>query len=183
MPTFLEDLETAFKNISSEHYQSLGLRPNGESYMQYPETSFNFQLTFNFERLKNNPNNEERYRNLSLTPDRLKFGIDPPLKPDLVLHGGGDNQQKQALYVEVKIDPRADLDKDLRALKRAISDELNFENAILIVANKSLNSTSRVINKFVQNNELELSKLHLFHAVIENDRINYLIVSFEELND
>jgi hypothetical protein len=183
MPSYLGDLEAAFKQIRLEAYVTTGLNKKGKKYLQYPEIDFNSQLKSELEKIRIAPKNEERYRGLTTHQDLLKNRLDPGMKPDLVLHAGPDNQDKQVLYVEIKTNPKSSLKKDLENLDKAVSTLLNFENGILIVANKSLDLTISTITKFIHESGVDINKLFLFHGTINRDqKLDHFVRCFADLD-
>lgn len=122
----------------------------------------------------------EEYRNLKCHFDVLKYRV--IIQPDIVLHESTENQNQQVIYCEVKTNKNANLKDDLEKLKVAISEELNFDNAVMIVINKSLKQTENQIINIMKNESKEnLKKMFLFHGIPINNEIIYNIKNFSEI--
>lgn len=180
MNSYLKDLELAFRDVNVGDYNCIALKPGGETYNQQPENNFSTKIISNLSEVMKRTENTDRYYNLRLHFDTLKYRIN--ISPDIVLHESPENQNRQIFLCEVKIDTNANLDDDLDKLKLAISNELNFENAVMIVANKTLISTQNfIIKKFSDEEDENLEKLYLFHSIPIEGELKYTIKSFKEI--
>ena len=180
MNIYLKDLELAFRNVHIDEYNCIALKPNGETYNQQPENNFSTKIIANLSEVMKRTENTDRYYNLRLHFDTLKYRIN--ISPDIVLHESPENQERQIFLCEVKIDSNANLNEDLNKLKLAISNELNFESAVMIVANKTLISTQTcIIKKFSNDEDENLKKLFLFNSIPIDGELKFTIKSFKEI--
>lgn len=185
MDEYLLDLKRAFQSVSHRFYNISALDRNGRIMIQQPEDNFCTEL---IRYLRNIQESDERcssYSGLNFDFSILKnrFGI----QPDIVLHEGADNQNRQELFIEVKTNADSVFREDLNKLKIAISNELNYNHAVMIVINKNLISTLRNIREFVLSSQLNdegLRKIFLFHAKsVHGNQIRYSYYSFDNLNN
>jgi len=181
MSIYLEDLWTVFKRVDTIYFGNLALNLNEEEYSQYPENNFTSEIVRHFRNIMEC--NRCDYRDLIFQMDLRKQRLG--LMPDLVLHRGNNNQDRQHICAEVKISPNATLKYDLGKLKIAISPQLNFDEAVLIVVNKPLRNTLVIIRKFIFDEKLtqsDMKKLYLFHATRTSKyNICYTRLVFDEI--
>ncbi|MEF9477350.1 hypothetical protein OWR28_06095 [Chryseobacterium sp. 1B4] len=150
MNQYLKELYSAFREVGIENYYWNAISKNGENYIQEAENNFSTEIIGNFRNIMRLPQNQARYNNLKCHFDILKARVNL-IRPDIVLHESTDNKNKQIFYCEVKIDSYCNLKEDLEKLIVAVSDDLSFENAIMIVANRTLVSTIKQIRNYMQN--------------------------------
>lgn len=178
MNSYLMDLEDALKCVGVENYYWTTTNKNGNKYIQEAENNFSSEIIGYFRSTMRMPENQNRYQNLKCHFDILK-GRHEIIRPDIVLHEDPDNQNQQIFYCEVKIDTYCNLKEDLEKLSLAVSNQLNFHNAVMIVANRTLTSTIDQIKLYMQNELPEnLEKIFLFHAKPDNDSIIYNTFNF-----
>ena len=180
MNKYLIDLASAFQKVSVENYCWNALN-NDNGYEQEAENNFSSEIVRHFRNQMEKQENKIYYKGLFCHFDVRKARVH--LQPDIVLHESPENQQRQEFYCEVKVNSGANLENDLRKLSIAISEELKFKFAVMIVANKDLSETQNEINKFVKNQHIEnLEKLYLFHGIPkENETICFTIESFDNI--
>lgn len=187
MNEYLLDLRNAFESVSRAHYEVVGLNREGNRVLQPAENDFSRVVVTNWEEIARREDRRNCYMDLQFNfdLDKLRVGI----RPDIVLHNAPDNQDRQEICIEVKTSPAVELRRDLEKLIQAISNNLNFNNAIMIVVNKNLKSTLKIIRNFIRFSNLDeesLSKLYLYHGRIDNenqDRIIYNYFSFSDLEN
>jgi len=185
MDDYLLDLKIALQSVNYRFYNIPAYNRNGNPAVQQPEDNFCSELIRYLRNIKESTERRDSYSELNFDFNILKnrFGI----QPDIVLHSGADNQNRQEIFIEVKTNSNAGFREDLNKLKIAISDELNFNHAVMIVINKNLKSTLRNIREFAQSSQLEdaeLQKIFLFHAkCINANQIRYSFFSFNNLTN
>ena len=164
---YMRGFWNAFQSVDVRYFQLSAIGKNDQTYDQDAENNFTSELTRKFRNLMESPENLFFYNGLVCDMDVLKGRTGDPIRPDLVLHGGQDNQYKQEIFAEVKVNKLVDLTNDFRKLERAISTDLNFNYAVMVVVNKSLQVTEQMILNFIDERfaEVALRKLFLFHAV------------------
>lgn len=163
MNQYLLDLEKSFHCVEPDNYSWKAINTKDQEYLQNAENNFASEIIAYFRPLMKLPENKDRYYNLKFHFDVLKGR--KQIKPDFVLHESPFNQNQQIFYSELKTDPICSLKDDLEKLVYSVSDDLNFENAVMVVANKTLRSTINQIRKHVANeNSNTLRKIYLFHA-------------------
>jgi hypothetical protein len=181
MSEYLEDLWIAFKWVDTIYFDNLALNHKEEVYSQYPENNFTSEIVRHYRNIMECKSCE--YSDLIFQMDLRKSR--QGLMPDLVLHKGNDNQSKQQICAEVKIFPNAQLKYDLLKLLTAISHQLNFDEAVLIVVNKPLENTLMIVRKFIADEKLSqenMKKLYLFHAIKKSKyNICYTRLVFDEI--
>lgn len=187
MNQYLLDLEKSLHAVEPDDYCWTAVNAKDQKYLQSAENNFASEIKVHFRALMRMPENMVRYHNLKFHFDVLKGSR--MIQPDFVLHESPDNQNQQIFYSELKIDPNCSLKDDLEKLVYALSDDLNFENAVMIVANKTLRSAMSQIVKHVGNqDDATLKKIFLFHAfpdkekrIITYHRINFLDIFRETI--
>lgn len=165
MNKYLQDLSIALQQVDPQYYTWQALNGTNEEYSQSSENNFTSEIIRHLRNLIINPQNEEFYRGLQLHFDVRKTRTN--IQPDIVLHESPNNQNRQILYCEVKTNRNANLTTDLDKLFLAISNDLNYKNAVIIVINKNLNQTILQIKNYIESryrSEEDLRKLYLFHA-------------------
>lgn len=178
MNQYLQDLLYAFRNVNIANYKWNAINKNGVEYLQEAENNFSTEIIGNFRNLMRLPKNNHLYNNLKCHFDVLKARANM-IRPDIVLHESPDNRNRQVFYCEVKIDSYCNLKEDLEKLIIAVSEDLVFENAVMIVANRTLQSTKEQIRNYMQNESItNLEKIFLFHAKPENDEIIFTEQNF-----
>jgi len=180
MNEYLLNLEESLHSVEPDDYSWTAVNAQDREYVQRAENNFASEIKVHFRSLMRIPENKHRYHNLKFHFDVLKGSR--MIQPDFVLHESPDNQNQQIFYSELKIDPVCSLKDDLEKLIYSVSNDLNFENAIMIVANKTLSSVISQIKKHIRNHDdTTLEKIFLFHAfpdkekrIITYHRINFL---------
>ncbi len=167
MDKYLIDLATAFLKIDPVRYNMQGINQRNEVYNQDAENNFTSYLVAEFRRIMEEQNNH--YNGLTMDFDIMKLRVN--FRPDFVLHENNISRRKQIFIGEVKTSTRANIGGDLSNLLTAVNKDLRFENAVMMVINKSYNSTVREIINFIQENNLldspEIAtKIWLFHSKI-----------------
>ena len=182
MNKYLLNLEESLHSVEPDDYSWTAVNKQDREYVQRAENNFASEIKVHFRSLMRMPENKDQYHNLKFHFDVLKGRR--MIKPDFVLHESPDNQNQQIFYSELKIDPDCSLKDDLEKLIYSVSNDLNFENAVMIVANKTLVSTVNQIKKYVvnQNNDT-LKKIYLFHAFpdVEKKIITYHRINFVDI--
>jgi len=151
MNKYLEDLEKAFKNVDEDYYSSFafdggsfneeGTLEDRNEYIQYVERVFAYELYHQFRIIIDS--NLDRYEGLKLNAEITKNGFNETslgkerIFPDLVLHKSQTNNEYeyQKLFIEIKVQPSSDLKEDIHKMIVAVSEKLNFQNAIIICIN------------------------------------------------
>lgn len=183
MNKYMIDFAFAFQRVPLRFYEFPGLNARGE-YTQYLENNFTSEMARHFRNNKEYGPNIPYYENLELDFDIRKERLE--MQPDLVLHAGNNNMDRQEIFAEVKTNPDYSLDDDLLKLFKAIQ-ELNFNYAVMIVVNKTFVATHNAISRCCQMNEMAnpgiMHKLFLFHSVKNENNItaNYTISNFRDL--
>lgn len=185
MNEYLIDLKNAFKAVSQTFYNTPAYNRRGGIILQEPEDNFCAEIIHRFNNIKESTERRNSYNGLRIDFNLMKNRFN--IQPDIVLHSGGDNQNRQEIYIEVKTYRYSDLEGDLNKLRIAISTDLNFNRAVMLVINKELHSTITDIEAFIQESHLreaELQKLFLYHGkCIANNLIQYSFCSFNNLNN
>jgi hypothetical protein len=180
MNQFLQDLESAFRLVRINFYRWDALRENGPIYEQEAENNFSSEIIRHFRNNMEREENKVLYSGLDCHFDVRKARYH--IHPDIVLHESADNQNRQILYCEVKVKTNANLTDDLRKLQIAISNNLNFNNAVIIVANKALKEVKdEICNFYKGSNSVDLNKLFLFHGILNSD--NTICFTTENFNN
>ncbi|MCJ7932504.1 MAG: hypothetical protein MUW56_02420 [Chryseobacterium sp.] len=182
MNQYLIDLEESLHSVEPDNYFWTAINVNDQEYSQRAENNFASEIKFHFRTLMKSAENKTRYHKLKFHFDVLKGR--KQIQPDFVLHESPFNQNQQVFYSELKIDPNCSLKDDLGKLIYSVSYDLNFENAVMIIANKTLASAINQIRKHVVNqNDDTLRKIYLFHALSdENEKvITYHRISFFDI--
>lgn len=167
---------------------ALGVNGN---YIQKPEQNFSLQLIHRFLIIKENPDNQELYAGLTTHFDTPKARL--KIRPDFVLHQCPSNRERQEIFAEVKITD-VSFYNDFKKLKMSITlnhrdiKGLNFNYAVMVAVNKSLDKTETEIRNSTHFRELsndDLGKLYLFHAVKNPDgnSATYTVKNFLEIKN
>jgi hypothetical protein len=184
MNKYLIDLAVALMRVSTDNYHWEALNIHNVEYQQEPENNFSSEICRHFRNLMESPNNAQYYHGLRCHFDVRKARVQ--LQPDIVLHHAPNDQHRQEIYAEVKVTDAA-LDTDLNRLRRAISDELHFRFAVMIVVNKSIGNTITEIMDFIEENAIPIEdqvKLFLFHTAINEGNLipDFFFSNFYSLN-
>ena len=185
MDRYMRDFRDSFMDVRDRFFLLRGFDAERNIRDQEAEDNFTSELRHVFKTRQARPENALFYEGLEtdMTPQKNIYGV--VIKPDLVLHAEQDNQDRQLIFAEVKVGyDGEDLRGDLRKLERAISTELNFRYAVMIVVNESLSRTERHIREFVGDrfSVNSLRQLYLFHAVRrDNNRPIYNIKNFRRI--
>lgn len=181
MNQYLQDLENAFRLVRINYYRWEALRGNGLNYEQEAENNFSSEIIRHFRNNMERDENRALYNGLDCHFDVRKTRMH--LQPDIVLHESPSNRNRQIFYCEVKVKTDADLTDDLRKLKIAISNDLNFSNAVIIVVNKALEVVKEdIINFYNDSNSNDLNKLFLFHGISNlGNSISFTTLNFSDI--
>lgn len=165
MDKFLIDLAAALLNVDTVRFRMQGINRQNRVYEQNAENNFTSYLLAEY---RNTMNAQPGYYGgLTIDFDIMKMRVG--FRPDFVLHESNTSRRKQIFIGEVKTALNANIQGDLGNLLTAITGDLRFKNAVMVVINKSYNSTATQIVSFIENNNLLdtpdiANRIWLFHA-------------------
>lgn len=181
MNQYLQDFENAFRLVGINFYHWEALSDSGPDYEQCAENNFTSEIVRHFRNNMYRAENRALYNGLECHFDVRKSRVH--LQPDIILHESPSNQNRQIFYCEVKTRVDASLIDDLSKLQIAISADLNFNYAVIIVVNKGLELVKNdIFNFYNGSNSADLNKLFLFHGIPNPDStISFTTASFNDI--
>ena len=186
MNSYMRDFRDAFFRVPDRYFLLRGFDADRELRDQEAEDNFTAELRHIFRTLMEHPESRPRYEGLEMDMTPPKNIDGQIIRPDLVLHTEQFNQDRQLIFAEVKVGyDGADFVRDLTKLERAISIELKFRYAVMIVLNARLERTENHIRQFIgERLTLQtLRQLYLFHAIRrENESPIYTIKNFRRIH-
>lgn len=172
------DLLSAVTHINSRYFNSLGTRENQIQYPQVIENSFSTELYHRFKNIIETPINFQYYDNLILHFDITKLAVG--MRPDLVLHQAQENRNNQKMFIEVKTDATVNLTDDFNKLITATDTYLNFQNVVMITANRRFSNLLNLIrqhNQFFEIDENRANRIYFINVDTSNLEPEYNIYS------
>jgi len=175
------DLLCAVTQIDRRYYSAIGTRVDRTQYPQETEASFTAELFHRFKNIIEMPINCNYYDNLILHYDITKAAING--RPDLVLHQSQENTNVQKMFIEVKTSSNVNLEDDFQKLITATESFLNFENAIIIIANRKFDLTKQLVSSYFRQVDYNIKKkLFLINAEMQEDSpIEYNLFQFSSI--
>ncbi len=181
MEKCIVDLFSAVGQIKHRYFSDIGTRADQTQYNQHTENPFTAELYFRFRSIMEDPINLEYYNDLIFQFDITKAAVG--MRPDLVLHEAQQNRNNQKMFVEVKTDPTAELNEDFKKLIIATDEYLNFQTAVIVIANRPFSVTKPLVtNYFKQYDYKRRKRLFLINAEIQaNNIIDYNLFQFTSI--
>lgn len=190
MSIYLELLKTAFNEVDTSYYSFYAFHFSDRQYQidpkkmkkyeQFLERNLAYELYHRYRLIMQSKHYSANFHDLQLNGEVNKIGFNDTvinqnvIIPDLVLHKSQSNLDPdyQKLFVEIKVNPKASLKKDIRKLLFAISSPLYFQEAVLVCVNMPFEEAKKQVKDFdyLGSNNEDLKKIFLLHP---NESISF----------
>jgi|SRR5688572_17384179 len=197
MSIYLELLKLAFNEVDTSYYSFYAFHFSNEQYYidpesldryeQFAERNFAYELYHQYKIIIEAAINKEIFNGLQLNGEITKIGFNDTLVqqnviiPDLVLHKSqlDVNSENQKFFAEVKVNPGADLEKDIKKLLFAVTAPLNFNEGVLICVNISIDNLQKQVKNYHRISEYTtiLKKIFVLHPDLDEYKSFYEIVN------
>ncbi len=195
MTIFLKHLETAFRNVNKKYYSSLAFNDypidspeeDRKIYVQFIERVFAYELYHQFRIIMDSF--PQLYSHLVLNGEVRKNGFNESIicknhiYPDLVLHRNQTTKSKdtQKLFIEIKSKSFSNeqLENDFKKLITAVSERLNFKEAVFVSINLNSKDVLNELKKVISNIQVHPSELEKIWFLSDEGLINMNDYIFE----
>ncbi len=188
MNKFLKDLRSAFDKVDKSYYSSMAFTGESENteneekkeYTQFVERVFAYELYHQYRLIiKKCDDNRYTENELKLNAEITKNGFEHTkigkarIFPDMVLHKNQTNNDinNQVLFIEIKVQENCSFDDDIKKMIVALSDRLNYQNAVLISINH--NNAIQKVKEFNRLTKIDANLLQKLWLFTEKDSLNF----------
>lgn len=188
MSIYLKHLIAAFNLVEKKYFCTWAFndfpekaqKKERKKYVQFIERVFAYELYHQYRIIIDS--NPKAYKDLVLNGEVRKNGFKDSMicknhiYPDLVLHKNQTDNTKdyQKLFIEIKSNSftSKQLENDLNKLFVAVSDRLNFENAIFVCINQNPTNVLDDLKKLIKKKDTDKSQLSKIWFLDETGLVN-----------